>query len=86
MHLIKQNVPTISAVKPYTGKAISDHIIRDNPDVVVFGHTHRRFCEVIEGTLYLNPGYAGRPRPDLARSVALLHCDERGITTDFLKL
>jgi len=86
MHLIKQNVPTISAVKPYTAKAISDHIIRDNPDVVVFGHTHRRFCEVIEGTLYLNPGYAGRPRPDLARSVALLHCDERGITTDFLKL
>jgi len=67
-------------------KAIGDRIIRDNPDVVVFGHTHRSFCEVIEGTLYLNPGYAGRPRLDLARTVALLHCDARGITTDFLKL
>ena len=67
-------------------RAIGDVIIRENPDVVVFGHTHRSFCEVIERTLYLNPGYAGRPRLDLVRSVALLHCDAGGITVEFLKL
>jgi hypothetical protein len=67
-------------------KAIGERIIRDNPDVVVFGHTHRSFCEVIGGTLYLNPGYAGPPRSGLARTVAILHCDERGMTTDFLRL
>ncbi|MCL4177883.1 MAG: YfcE family phosphodiesterase [Verrucomicrobia bacterium] len=67
-------------------RPIRDRIIRENPDVVVFGHTHRRYCEIIEGVLYLNPGYAGKPRPEQPRSVAILECDAEGITADFLSL
>jgi uncharacterized protein len=65
---------------------IKRRIIRENPDVVVFGHTHKRFCETQGQTLYFNPGYAGKPRLNLARSVAVLTCDEKGITADYFEL
>jgi putative phosphoesterase len=61
-------------------------IIRENPDVVVFGHTHKPFCETIGTTLYLNPGYAGKQRFELQRTVAILTCDAQGMTADFLEL
>jgi putative phosphoesterase len=66
--------------------ALERRIIREGPDVVVFGHTHRRFCERIGTTLYFNPGYAGKPRFGTPRSVAVLRCDAEGITADFLEL
>lgn len=65
---------------------INRRIIRENPDVVVFGHTHKRFCEKIGQTLYFNPGYAGKPKLRLPRSVAVLTCDESGITADYFEL
>ena len=61
-------------------------IIRENPDVVVFGHTHKRFCETIGQTLYFNPGYAGKRRFGQMRSIAILHCDDRGITAEYIEL
>ncbi len=61
-------------------------VIRENPDVVVFGHTHRRFCEMIGPILYFNPGYAGRARFGTPRSVAVLTCDAQGITAEFHEL
>jgi len=61
-------------------------MIRENPDVVVFGHSHKRFCENIGNTLFLNPGYAGKQRFNLPRSVAILHCDPEGITAEFHEL
>jgi len=66
--------------------AIQRRIIREGPDVVVFGHTHKPFCETIGRTLFFNPGYAGKPRFNLARSVAILHCDMNRITPEFLEL
>ncbi len=59
---------------------------RERPDVVVFGHTHKPFCERIGGTLFLNPGYAGKQRFNLQRSVAVLHCDGPEIKPEFLPL
>jgi len=56
------------------------------PDVVIFGHTHKRFCEVIGGVFYLNPGYAGKPKPGLERSVVVLHCNGKEIRAEYLKL
>lgn len=53
-------------------ETIARRIAREKPDVVVFGHTHKPFCETIDGVLYLNPGYAGRTRFSLPRSVAIL--------------
>ena len=66
--------------------AIQRLIIREGPDVVVFGHTHKPHCETIGRTLYFNPGYAGKPRFNLARSVAILHADANGIRPEFLEL
>ena len=62
---------------------IGRRIVRENPDVVIFGHTHKRFCEALNQTLYFNPGYAGKPRFDLDRSVAMLTCDDSGITAEY---
>ena len=61
-------------------------IIRENPDVVVFGHTHKPSCETVGQTLYLNPGYAGKQRFALPRTVAILTCDPQGMTADFFDL
>jgi hypothetical protein len=43
------------------------------PEIVVFGHTHRRQKTTLGRTLFVNPGYAGAPRFGMPRSVALLH-------------
>jgi uncharacterized protein len=67
-------------------EAITERLARERLDAVVFGHTHKPFCQTIGSTLYLNPGYAGKARFRLERSVAVLHCGERGIRAEFLKL
>jgi putative phosphoesterase len=57
------------------------------PDVVVFGHTHQRFEQRIGGVLFINPGYAGKPKlPANERSVAVLHCGDAGIRCEFFNL
>jgi putative phosphoesterase len=61
-------------------------LAREKPDVVVFGHTHKAFCETINGILFFNPGYAGKPKFGAERSVAILHCDEKEIRPEFFQL
>src|SRR4051812_23746500 len=61
-------------------------IIREQPDMVVFGHTHKPYNEKIRGIHYFNPGYAGKTRFGLERSVALLHFVRGEIKPEFLKL
>jgi putative phosphoesterase len=65
---------------------LKERIARAQPDVVVFGHTHRTFCQTIGGALYFNPGAAGKPRFGQGRTVAILHCDATGIRPEFLAL
>jgi putative phosphoesterase len=55
------------------GGPFRDRLLRFRPAVVIFGHTHRPFCEIIDEILYLNPGSAGPTRFGLLRSVCLLH-------------
>ena len=59
---------------------------REPPDAVVFGHTHKAHRETIGRTLFLNPGYAGRQRFSLPRSVALLHCSPGALEVEFRPL
>jgi len=68
------------------GDALNRRIVRENPDAVIFGHTHKPFCETIDRRLFFNPGYAGKPRFNLPRSVAILHCDADGIRPEFREL
>ena len=65
---------------------IKARIAREQPDVVVFGHTHKPFSESIGGTRFFNPGYAGKSRFGLERSVAILHCGDKGIRAEYLPL
>ena len=71
-------------------RQIGDHLRtmleRERPDMVVFGHTHRPFFETLEGIRFVNPGYAGRPKLGVERSVAILECDGLEIRPKFLKL
>lgn len=74
-------------VEPHSpADKLKRRLIRENPDVVVFGHTHKPFCETIGNTLFLNPGYAGKQRFNLPRTLAILSCDEQGMTADFIEL
>lgn len=67
-------------------EGIKNRIQREEPDVVIFGHTHKPHSSTIGKTLYFNPGYAGKPRFNLPRSVALLHCSAEGIRPEFKSL
>jgi uncharacterized protein len=74
-------------VNPHTpADPLKARLARERPAVVVFGHTHKPFCQTIGQTLFFNPGYAGKPRFGLERSVAILHCDDTGMRPKFLKL
>jgi uncharacterized protein len=67
-------------------ESLSELITRERPDIVIFGHTHKRFNEVLNGTLYFNPGYAGGKSYESERSLAILDCGEKQIRPEFLKL
>lgn len=65
---------------------LKSRIARERPDAIIFGHTHKPFCETIGGILFFNPGYAGRPKFGVERSVAILHCKEKEMRAEFLSL
>ena len=65
---------------------LKDRVLREKPDVVVFGHSHKAFCERIDGVWFVNPGYAGKPRFNLERSVALLEAKGAEIQVKFVTL
>lgn len=62
------------------------HRERVHPDLIVFGHTHRPFWGKAGARQFLNPGYAGKPRFDLPRSVALLRCEDGEFSVEFKPL
>jgi putative phosphoesterase len=68
------------------GATLHARIARVKPDAVVFGHTHKRFCQIMGGILYFNPGYAGKSRFGMERSVAILQWDKHGIRPEYLPL
>ena len=63
--------------------SVHRRIRNDKPDVIVFGHTHKTYNEVRDGILYFNPGYAGKPRFNLPRTIAVLHCVPGEIRAEF---
>ena len=51
---------------------------RIQPDVVVFGHSHRPYQQMLNRTLLFNPGSAGPRRFSLPRTVGILSLTETG--------
>lgn len=76
-HIVNPRSPT---------DTLKERLAREQPDVVVFGHTHKPFRESLGPTLFLNPGYAGKPRFGLDRSVAVLECDSGALSCQFHEL
>ncbi len=76
-HIVNPNAPH---------EDLQKRIQRHKPDAVVFGHTHKPFCRQIGPVLFFNPGYAGKQRFGLPRSVAILTCDGGSIRTEYLPL
>jgi uncharacterized protein len=58
-------------------------IDRDTPDAVIFGHSHKPFSERVNGVLLFNPGYAGKNRLGLPRSVAILSCEGKTVASEW---
>ena len=67
-------------------ETIRRRLSRDRPDIVVFGHTHKPFHETIDGVRFLNPGYAGKSRFGMARSVAILSLEGDRMEVEFKPL
>ena len=65
---------------------MKSRIRRHHPDIIIFGHTHKKFAETIDGIFYFNPGYAGKPKFGAERSVALLELSGSGIRHEFIPL
>lgn len=70
--------------RPLTDRMLTARIARVQAQAVVFGHTHVRHLDREDGVLWINPGYFGRPRPQTARSVALLHLTAEGPSVRFV--
>jgi uncharacterized protein len=65
---------------------IHERSARAKADIVVFGHTHRSYSEMLGNRLYVNPGYAGKQRFNLPRSIAILALEPGGTRTKFIAL
>jgi uncharacterized protein len=65
---------------------LRERLTDEQPHVVVFGHSHKQFEQMIGDVLFLNPGYAGKPRFDQPRSVAVMDCGKKGVRVRFLEL
>ncbi len=67
-------------------QAIHRRIAQEEPDAVVFGHTHQPYARRFGRTLFLNPGSATQPRGGTARGVALVHLEKDGLRHEFIPL
>ncbi len=77
-------------VNPHSlAEKIENRIRRERPNLVVFGHTHKKFSDTVKGVLYFNPGYAGKPKFGAERSVAIIEYDagnKDGVRHKFIPL
>ena len=67
-------------------ESLQRRLAREQPAAVVFGHSHKPFSESIGSTLFFNPGYAGKSRFGMPRSVAILHCTSKALRPEFIPL
>lgn len=56
------------------------------PQAVIFGHTHKPYSGAHDGVLYFNPGYAGKTRFGLQRSIGFIHVEGGALRTEIVPL
>lgn len=47
-----------------------------NVDIIIFGHSHKYFCEMIEDILWLNPGSCGKRRFNLPINLVIMTIED----------
>lgn len=57
--------------------------LHEEPDIIIFGHTHKRTSYEKRGTIYLNPGSAGRGRGEM-NSMAILTIKDKKTDFEFI--
>lgn len=55
-------------------------------DVVIFGHSHKYFQEMVDGRLWLNPGSCGRPRFGMELTMAVMEVSNGRYQTEKILL
>lgn len=87
VELAKKKFLVHHIVNPWSlSETVGARIANDRPDVITFGHTHRKFAENVNGVLFLNPGYAGKPKLGTERSVSLLNWNGDDFRHEFIPL
>ncbi len=76
-HIVDPKVPS---------ERLQQAFLHHAPEIVVFGHTHQTFHEVVDGRLYFNPGYGGKTRDGVKRTVAVMTLEDTAVEVDFLEL
>lgn len=65
---------------------VAEKLRRKEVNAVVFGHSHRRYCETHNGVLFFNSGYSGKPKLGLHRSAAIIEIESGQLKPRFLDL
>lgn len=55
-------------------------------DVIIFGHSHKYFCETIEDILWLNPGSCGKRRFNLPINLAIMTIEENSYNIEKINI
>ncbi len=59
---------------------------QNGADMVLFGHTHVRYCDYKDGVYFVNPGSLGEPRDSRAPSYAVIDIIPQGILVSHAEL
>ena len=87
IELAQKKILVHHIVNPWAwSETVQQCIAKSHPAAVVFGHTHKRLAETLNGILFFNPGYAGKPKHGTERSVGILHLDGPEIRHNFVLL
>ncbi len=87
VELAQKKILVHHIVNPWAlSEPVASLIAKQQPNAVVFGHTHKKFAEMVNDVFFFNPGYAGKPRFGTERSVAILHLDGQEIRHKFVPL
>lgn len=66
--------------------SIGDRFATAQPQLVMFGHTHKVYDAEVGGVRFVNPGYAGKQRFSLERTLALMTIDHGRVDIRFHRL
>lgn len=80
--MIRHIFGELHQLKPDAKKIVE----RLRPDILVFGHSHRTYQQMLGKTLLFNPGSAGPRRFSLPRTVGMLSLKPSGIEARIISL